>query len=204
MQEDVKAIEQCAERSDSFLADLMLLPLLEQPGESDEKKQALCKMLTWNAQSLENVLAVPRFQGLEEECRPLPRKSLDKWEAFLPELFSKKDILVEEHRTKVKSHAAFSNAEKIFAAFADIETPVCPSTSCKSLLKSLFKGTKDQQKAIGNIPWASLLSWSQEADKAIEVCCIEESDAETKKVLLLPSFILARLCVSEIYRMSVR
>ena len=93
----MKAIEQCFERSDSFLADLMLLPLLEQPGESDEMKQALCKMLAWNVQSLENVLAVPRFQGLEEDSRPLPRNSLDKWEAFLPELKSKQVCLVEDY-----------------------------------------------------------------------------------------------------------
>lgn len=93
----MKAIEQSFEVSDSFLADLMLLPLLEQPGESDEKKQALCKMLAWNVQSLENVLKVPRFQNVLLVPKPLPRKSLDKWEAFLPELKSKQVCLVQDH-----------------------------------------------------------------------------------------------------------
>ena len=80
-----------------FLADLMLLPLLEQPADSDEKKQALCKVLTWNVQSLENVLAVPRFQGLDDAVQPLPRTSLDKWETLLPVLQSKKVVIVEDY-----------------------------------------------------------------------------------------------------------
>ena len=107
-------------------------------------------------------------------------------------------MLAKEHQNKVKSHAAFAPAAKIFDAFIAPGTAVCPTSSCKALVKSLFKDVKAEQKAIDNIPWASLVAWSQEADNANEVCSgLEDTNAETKNILLLPSFILARLFLKQ-------